>query len=145
MDDVRNDEQQTSPDVDVSAAGSMTVASLQAELVSRVRLSEALTKESGSDLRRYAAEDGRVTIPATITGPIDRLSVRLDLGDAAARALRNRATEEANKALEKLPGGLGGLVLGTGGQADGEREGDAPAQRAGGGGGEQHWFSPGND
>jgi hypothetical protein len=38
------------------------------------------------------------------------LSVGIDVGAAATRAIRNRAAEEAQKAIERnLPRGLGGL------------------------------------
>ena len=51
-----------------------------------------------------------MTLPATVTGPLSNLSVQIDLAKATERALKNRATEELNKAIERnLPGGLGGL------------------------------------
>jgi hypothetical protein len=75
-----------------------------------VRLSEALSQKGGTDLYRYTQEGGRVTLPATVSGPLSNLSVRIDVARAAGRALRNRANEEIQKAIERnLPGGLGGL------------------------------------
>jgi hypothetical protein len=47
-----------------------------------------------------------VTLPATITGPADNLSVKIDVADMAKRAITNRAIEEAEKQLK----GLGGLL-----------------------------------
>lgn len=55
---------------------------------------------------RYTQEEGRVTLPATITGSADAPSVRIDVADMARRAVRNRANEEAQKLLKK---GLGSL------------------------------------
>ena len=55
---------------------------------------------------RYTQENGRVTLPVTVSGPLGRLAVRVDLGDAAARAIKNRAAEEVNKAIQR---GLGSL------------------------------------
>lgn len=76
----------------------------------RLTLSEALSKQAGTDLYRYTQEGGRVTLPVTVTGPLGTLSARVDLGAAATRAIRNKATEEINRAIERnLPGGLGGL------------------------------------
>jgi uncharacterized protein involved in outer membrane biogenesis len=91
----------TSPDVEVTGAGTVTLADMTVEMAGRARLSEALSKEAGTDLYRYTQEAGRVTVPATITGPLDDLTVRLDFGDAASRALRNRAAEEAQRILER--------------------------------------------
>jgi hypothetical protein len=55
---------------------------------------------------RYTQDQGRVTLPATITGPSAAPSVRIDVGDLATRAARNLATQEAQK---RLKGGLSGL------------------------------------
>ena len=76
-------------------------------LAGKVQLSDELSKQAGSDLARYTAEQGRVTLPATITGPADNLSVKIDVADVAKRAITNRATEEVQKQLKS---GLGGLL-----------------------------------
>jgi hypothetical protein len=55
---------------------------------------------------RYAQENGRVTLAVTITGSADAPHVRIDVADAAKRALVDRATEEAQEAPKK---GLGAL------------------------------------
>jgi uncharacterized protein involved in outer membrane biogenesis len=100
-----------STDVDLTAAGTLSVATLAGEFAGRAQLSEALSAEAGTDLRRYAQEGGRVTLPVTLTGPIGHLAVRVDVGDAAMRAIRNRALEEAQKALERnIPRGLRGII-----------------------------------
>jgi len=96
----------SSPDVDLSASGTLRLANLGADLAGRARLSEALSKQAGTDLVRYTQENGRVTLPVTVSGPLGRLAVRVDLGDAAARAIKNRAAEEVNKAIQR---GLGSL------------------------------------
>ena len=96
-----------SKDLILTAAGSVRLDASNVDLAGRVQLSDELTKQAGSDLTRYTAEQGRVTLPATITGPADNLSVRIDVADMAKRAITNRATEEAEKQLKK---GLGGLL-----------------------------------
>jgi uncharacterized protein involved in outer membrane biogenesis len=99
-----------STDVDLSAAGTLTLAGMQTHFDGRAQLSEALSREAGTDLYRYTQEGGRVTLPVTVAGPIANLSVRVDVADAATRAIRNRAAEEIGKAIDKrLPGGLRGL------------------------------------
>jgi uncharacterized protein involved in outer membrane biogenesis len=111
-----NDFAMTSPDVDLLAAGTIALDSMSTAFNGRVQLSEALSKQAGTDLYRYAQENGRVTLPVSVTGPMGDLSVRVNLVDAAARALRNRAEEEAKKALERnLPKGLRGLFGRKGG------------------------------
>ena len=100
-----------STDVDLAAAGTLRLATMATDFAGRARLSESLSKQAGTDLYRYAQEGGRVTLPVTVTGPIDRLAVRVDIGAAATRAIRNRAADEAKKAIERnLPGGLRGLL-----------------------------------
>jgi hypothetical protein len=100
----------TATDVDLTGAGTIRLQNMMTRLDGQVRLSEALSKQGGSDLYRYTQEGGRVTLPATVSGPIDGLSVQIDLGRAAERAIRNRAVEEAEKVIERnLKGGLKGL------------------------------------
>jgi uncharacterized protein involved in outer membrane biogenesis len=99
-----------SPDVDLTAAGTLTLGNLMTDLAGRVQLSEALSQQGGTDLYRYAQEGGRVTLPVTVRGPLGDLAVGIDLADAAQRALQNRLNEEAQKAIERnVPSGLKGL------------------------------------
>jgi uncharacterized protein involved in outer membrane biogenesis len=100
----------TATDVDLTGTGTIRLQNMLTRLDGQVRLSEALSKQGGSDLYRYTQEGGRVTLPATVSGPIDGLSVQIDLGRAAERAIRNRAVEEVEKAIERnLKGALKGL------------------------------------
>jgi uncharacterized protein involved in outer membrane biogenesis len=99
----------TSTDLDLSAAGSLALAAMSADLAGRAQLSEALSRQAGTDLYRYTQEGGRVTVPVTVTGPLARLAVRVDVGDAAKRAIRNKAAEEAQKLIDKKLPGLRGL------------------------------------
>jgi len=96
-----------SKDVLLNAAGNVHLDATAVNLNGKVHLSEELSKQSGHDLQRYAGQQGRVTLPATISGPADNLSVRIDVGDMAKRAITNRVNEEAEK---RLKGGLGGLL-----------------------------------
>jgi uncharacterized protein involved in outer membrane biogenesis len=100
----------TAHDVDLAGAGTVSLATMTTRLDGRVVLSEELSKQGGTDLYRYAQEGGRVTLPATVTGPLGNLSVRIDVAQVAMRAVRNRAAEEAKKAIERnLPARLRGL------------------------------------
>jgi len=95
-----------SDDLSLTAQGAIELDGDPVTLTGRIQLSEQLTKEGGTDLARYTQEQGRVTVPVAITGSADGLSVRIGVGEMMQRALRNRATEEAERAIQR---GLGGL------------------------------------
>jgi hypothetical protein len=96
-----------SKDVLLNAAGAVRLDGRAVNLVGQVQLSDALSQQAGRDLVRYTQEQGRVTLPATISGPAGNLQVRIDVADMAKRAITNRASEEVQKALKN---GLGGLI-----------------------------------
>jgi uncharacterized protein involved in outer membrane biogenesis len=101
-----NDLRLESTSVLLDAGGTMRLDGSNIDLVGQVQLSDELTAQAGRDLVRYTQENGRVTLPATITGTAASPQVRIDLASMAKRALVNRASEEAQKALKK---GLGRL------------------------------------
>jgi uncharacterized protein involved in outer membrane biogenesis len=93
--------------VTMNARGSIALNGSAVNLAGRVRLSEELTKQAGTDLVRYTRDDtGRVTLPVSVTGPVQALSVQVDVGNLMKRAIQNRIEDEAQKAIMK---GLGGL------------------------------------
>jgi len=67
-----------------------------------VALSQELTAQAGTDLRRYAQEDGRVIVPATVDGTIDRPHVSVDVGAAMKRALQNELQRRTKTLFEGL-------------------------------------------
>jgi uncharacterized protein involved in outer membrane biogenesis len=67
-----------------------------------VILSRELTQQAGSDLRRYAAEDGRVVVPATVGGTLTHPSVFVDPAEAMKRALSNELKRRAGALLDGL-------------------------------------------
>jgi uncharacterized protein involved in outer membrane biogenesis len=95
-----------SKDLLLAAAGTVRLDGSAINLTGQVQLSDELSKQAGRDLVRYTQEGGRVTLPATITGSAEAPQVRIDIASMAKRALTDRASEEAQKALKK---GLGGL------------------------------------
>jgi uncharacterized protein involved in outer membrane biogenesis len=96
-----NDLRFQSPDVMLSAAGSLKLDGSAIDLRGDVQLSDALSKQAGRDLVRYTQEQGRVTLPATVTGSAQSPAVRVDMGNLFKRALQNKANEELQKALGK--------------------------------------------
>ena len=95
-----------SPDVLARAAGSLRLDGSAIDLKGNVQLSDALSQQAGRDLVRYTQEQGRVTLPATVTGSARAPSVQVDVASLANRALQNRMKEELDKALGKKLGGL---------------------------------------
>jgi uncharacterized protein involved in outer membrane biogenesis len=95
-----------SPDLLLGATGTLRLDGSSIDLAGRAQLSEDLSRQAGRDLVRYTQEGGRVTLPVTVTGSAASPHVRIDVADAAKRAVINRAAEEGQKALKK---GLGSL------------------------------------
>jgi uncharacterized protein involved in outer membrane biogenesis len=67
-----------------------------------VILSRELTQQAGSDLRRYAEEDGRVVVPATVGGTLTHPSVFVDPAQAMRRAFSNELKRRAGSLLDGL-------------------------------------------
>lgn len=87
-----------SKDVRLAAQGAVRLLESVIDLKGRAQLSDALSQQAGRDLVRYTQDQGRVTLPVTVTGTFDAPSVRVDAGDMAKRALRNAASEQAERA-----------------------------------------------
>jgi hypothetical protein len=92
----------TSRDFDMVGRASVAIPGGALDADAQVILSEELTAQAGTDLRRYAQEDGRVILPARIGGSINDPSVTLDLSAAARRALENELKRKAKSFLEGL-------------------------------------------
>jgi uncharacterized protein involved in outer membrane biogenesis len=95
-----------SKDVLLGAGGALRLDGSVLNFQGQVQLSDELSKQAGRDLLRYTQDQGRVTLPATITGSAASPQIRIDVASMAKRAITNRANEEAQKAIKK---GLGGL------------------------------------
>lgn len=95
-----------SNDLLLAAVGVVRLDGTSINLVGNVQLSDTLSAQAGRDLVRYTQEQGRVTLPATITGSADNPEVRIDVASVARRAMTNRAKEEVQGAVKK---GLGRL------------------------------------
>jgi len=67
-----------------------------------VTLSEELTAQSGTDLRRYAQQDGRVIVPVTVNGALSKPVVFVDVAAAAKRAFANELQRRAKDFLGGL-------------------------------------------
>jgi hypothetical protein len=91
-----------SRDLDMDASSRLRLDTGAIDAKANVVLSRALTAQAGTDLRRYAAQNGRVIVPVTISGSLNNPTVFVDIAAAAKRALGN----ELKKRLGNLLGGL---------------------------------------
>jgi len=92
----------TSRDFDLAGRGTVHVASGALSARANVVLSPELTAQAGVDLRRYAQEDGRVVVPATLGGTLQQPTVSLDIAAAARRALTNELERRTRSLLDGL-------------------------------------------
>lgn len=93
-----------SRDVSLDGSGTMRVASRALDITANARLSKELTAQAGRDLVRYTAENGQVTVPATVKGTIDAPDVGINLGSMAGRAVKNELQRQTESALKGLFG-----------------------------------------
>lgn len=91
-----------SRDLDMRGRGSVRLASGAIAARADVSLSRELTAQAGTDLRRYAQEDGRVVVPAVISGSLSNPSVSVDVVAAGRRALQNELQRRAKDFLGGL-------------------------------------------
>ena len=91
-----------SRDFDMNGRAALTVPGGAINATVDVILSEELTAQAGTDLRRYAQEDGRVIVPARISGTIGDPQVTPDITAAVARALQNELKRRAKSFIEGL-------------------------------------------
>jgi hypothetical protein len=91
-----------SRDFDLAGHGSLRLPGGGVEARADVVLSRELTAQAGTDLRRYAEQDGRVVLPARIDGTITRPVVFIDVEAAARRALQNELKRRTKSLLDRL-------------------------------------------
>jgi len=91
-----------SRDFDVNGRSTLQFSTGALEARGDVALSRELTAQSGTDLRRYAQEDGRVIVPASVGGTINNPRVSVDVQAAAARAFRNEIQRRTTTLFEGL-------------------------------------------
>ena len=91
-----------SRDFDLAGRGAVHLTSGALSARTSIVLSSELTSQAGVDLRRYAQEDGRVVVPATIGGTLQQPTVSLDVAAAARRALTNELERRTRSLLDDL-------------------------------------------
>jgi uncharacterized protein involved in outer membrane biogenesis len=91
-----------SKDVVLAGAGDIHLLETAVALKGLVQLSPELSKQAGPDLVRYASQDGRVTLPVTVTGPAGQFTVTPDLAEAARRAISKELSEGLKSLFKKI-------------------------------------------
>ena len=72
------------------------------DMHANVALSRELTAQAGTDLRRYAQEDGRVIVPAVIGGTVAAPRVTIDVTAALTRALQNEVKRKVKGLFDRI-------------------------------------------
>ena len=91
------------PDADMAGSGTLNLETDALDGRVDVRLSEALSRQAGTDLYRYTREGNRVVLPAAIGGTLTNPRLTIDVGAAAKRGLRN----EVERRMKGILDGLG--------------------------------------
>ncbi|MEZ5285848.1 MAG: AsmA-like C-terminal region-containing protein [Vicinamibacterales bacterium] len=91
-----------SRDVELSGAGTLTLAGGGLDITADAKLSRELTAQAGRDLVRYTAENGQVTVPATVTGTVESPQVGINVGSVAKRAVTNEIKRQTESAIRSL-------------------------------------------
>jgi uncharacterized protein involved in outer membrane biogenesis len=89
-------------DFDLTGSGTLSVSSGRITLDVDLALSEALSRQAGRDLYRYAREGQRIVLPAAIGGTMSEPTASINVAEAARRALRNRMEDEARSILDRV-------------------------------------------
>jgi AsmA protein len=78
-----------SPDMDLSARGTLDLRSSALDARADLILSESLSAQAGTDLYRYTREGNRVVLPAAIGGTLEAPRVSIDAAAAIKRGIGN--------------------------------------------------------
>jgi hypothetical protein len=91
-----------SSDLDLVGQGTLTIPTKAMEGNFDLSLSEALSRQAGTDLARFTREGDRIVLPAVVSGTLSAPHVNIDAGAAISRGLRN----EVQQRLKNILGGL---------------------------------------
>jgi len=95
------------PDLRMDAGGALRLDGNALNLKGVIQLSEELSKQANGNVVRFTAQDGRISLPATVTGVAGKYSIQIDAAAAAKRAMTNEAVRQGQDALKK---GLGRFI-----------------------------------
>jgi hypothetical protein len=91
-----------SQDADTAGTGTLNLDTDALNGRADLTLSEALSKQAGTDLIRFTREGNRVVLPASVGGTLSAPRLTIDVAAATKRGLRNEAERRIKGLLEGL-------------------------------------------
>lgn len=91
-----------SDDADIVGGGTLALDDKTLNGRIDISLSEALTRQAGTDLARYTREDNRIVLPATVGGTLSGPRINIDAAAAAQRGLRNELQRRLGDLLDQF-------------------------------------------
>jgi hypothetical protein len=91
-----------SPDLDVVGQGTLTVPTKAMEGRFDLSLSEALSRQAGTDFARFTREGNRIVLPAIVSGTLSAPHVNIDAGAAIGRGLHDEVQQRLKNILGDL-------------------------------------------
>jgi uncharacterized protein involved in outer membrane biogenesis len=91
-----------SRDADIVGSGTLDVRSESLDADVDLSLSEELSAQAGTDLRRYTREGNRIVLPAHVGGTLQAPRLTIDAAAALERGLRNEVERRLKDLLERF-------------------------------------------
>ena len=91
-----------SDDMDGAGSGTLDLNAQSLKGRLNVILSEALSRQAGTDLRRFTQEGNRIVLPVALGGTLSQPSVTIDAGAALQRGLRNEAERQLKGIFDRF-------------------------------------------
>jgi hypothetical protein len=91
-----------SSDLDVVGQGTLTVPTKAMEGRFDLSLSEALSRQAGTDFARFTREGNRIVLPAIVNGTLSAPHVNIDAGAAIGRGLHDEVQQRLKNILGDL-------------------------------------------
>ena len=91
-----------SADMDTAGTGSLDLNGQALAGQMKVTLSEGLSTQAGTDLRRYTREGSRVVLPVKVGGTLSMPRVSIDAAAALRRGVRNEVEDRAKGLLDRF-------------------------------------------
>jgi uncharacterized protein involved in outer membrane biogenesis len=91
-----------SRDADIVGTGTLNVSSTALDAHVDLSLSEELSSQAGTDLRRYTREGNRIVLPANVGGTLSAPRLTIDAAAAVQRGLRNEVERRLKGLLDRF-------------------------------------------
>jgi uncharacterized protein involved in outer membrane biogenesis len=91
-----------SRDADIVGTGTLDVGTKALNADVDLSLSEELSAQAGTDLRRYTREGNRIVLPANVGGTLSAPRLTIDAGAAIQRGLRNEVERRLKGLLDRF-------------------------------------------